>query len=562
MSRKAAFLVVMSWLATSAPAAGLEQPGGAPVPSDMGCDSGDPTGLAATFACECTTPGVCNIGDACPGDMDPSDCDDGQNAVCETTLWHEWNDNPCVPTNVSGLDPWTEASVTPETFQPVCPMTFTVVTRGTAIFHDVFGWYNVTGSQPSIDELYVMLECDDDSGDTAVLDVLADPRYTGGEVGFFLATSEDPSNPGTCAGGDCCATLARVAAGEGYIYYSQRSFNPDAAGDDSYIHLLTYDSHISPAKFYFAWEDIFGGSNNDFTDIVTSVGGVECSGGGVLCDTGHSGVCRHGISACRGADLVCVQLYDESGEICDGIDNNCNGQVDEDATCPEGEICQGGRCLPNCDLGEEFQCPVHSVCDHETGRCVDPDCVGVECPEGKICIGGECTGACDDILCPHGQQCREGKCVDPCKHVECGEGEVCREGICFPGCNECNGIVCTDGLSCDVTTSECADPSCPDGCPEGSYCFEGSCVDACDGAVCPSGQICVDGDCCYPDDPSCGDDDPEQETGVDAGPGADDGTPAAAGCGCSSGDGGGGGYGFALLGMMVGWVLTRRRSRA
>ena len=93
MRRKAAFGVVVLWLATSVPALALEQPGGAPIPSDMGCDSNSPTGLAATFACQCTAPGVCNIGDACPGDMDPSDCDDGQNATCETTIWHDWNDN-------------------------------------------------------------------------------------------------------------------------------------------------------------------------------------------------------------------------------------------------------------------------------------------------------------------------------------------------------------------------------------------------------------------------------------------------------------------------------------
>jgi MYXO-CTERM domain-containing protein len=146
--------------------------------------------------------------------------------------------------------------------------------------------------------------------------------------------------------------------------------------------------------------------------------------------------------------------------------------------------------------------------------------------------------------------------------VQCGEREVCREGICFPGCNECNGIVCTDGLSCDVDTSECVDPSCPNGCPDGTYCSEGSCVDACEGAVCPSGQICVNGDCCYPDDPTCGGD-PGDEPGVDAGtdPGADEGSPAPSGCGCSSNESGTG-HGLALLALIVGWVSSRRRRRA
>jgi uncharacterized protein (TIGR03382 family) len=116
--------------------------------------------------------------------------------------------------------------------------------------------------------------------------------------------------------------------------------------------------------------------------------------------------------------------------------------------------------------------------------------------------------------------------------------------------------VCTEGLQCDVTTSECVDPSCPEGCPAGTYCDNGSCVDACEGAVCPSGQICRNGECCYENDPECGTGG-DPEPGTDAGIGGDDPTPAPSGCGCSST--GGNPFGLGLLAVLVAWVLSRRR---
>src|SRR5690606_2746792 len=84
---EAAFRNMRTWLGTAlvlvvlgfvAPAWALQQPGGATIPSEMGCDGGNPTGLAATFACVCDGGGgTCNIGAACPGNADPNSCDDG-----------------------------------------------------------------------------------------------------------------------------------------------------------------------------------------------------------------------------------------------------------------------------------------------------------------------------------------------------------------------------------------------------------------------------------------------------------------------------------------------------
>ena len=111
----------------------LSQPDGTPVPpapERVSCNAnndGPGDSLVTVFACECEEPGVCNVGAPCPGGS--GSCDQGQNGTCESRVWHNENDNPCAVGNIDGLDPWAEAAVEPERFQPTCPLTFRVVAR-------------------------------------------------------------------------------------------------------------------------------------------------------------------------------------------------------------------------------------------------------------------------------------------------------------------------------------------------------------------------------------------------------------------------------------------------
>ena len=196
-------LVAMVVLGSVSPAFALTQPNGATIPSAPGCNAGKPDGLAAVFACQCDQPNVCNLGAPCASQ---TSCDDGKHATCETTLWHSFNDNTCIPSNRSGLDPVAAASLTPDTFHPTCGLTFTVVTRANARFQNAFGWYNVTGQTPATSDLHAILDCASATGAQVVLDVKNDPNYTGGDIGFFLVTPEDHAQHGSCAGGNCCAT--------------------------------------------------------------------------------------------------------------------------------------------------------------------------------------------------------------------------------------------------------------------------------------------------------------------------------------------------------------------
>lgn len=487
------------FLAAAPVAAGpFTQPNGQTIPALPGCDYGKPGGLWGAFACVCTQPNICNIGGPCTDANDPASCPNGQNGTCETTGTHIPNDNNCIPFNWSGLHPRNDAEITPETFHPSCPLTFDLVTRGGALFKDAFGWYNATGQKPDLSDLHVMQDCNATAGQSVVLDLASEPDYKGGDVGFFLVTPESHTQGGTCGGGDCCATLARVQNGVGYVYYSERKYNPDYAGADSYIHLLIYQSKVPawPKKFYFAWEDIYGGSNGSFTDIVSGVSGIQCSGGGVACDTGKQGVCAKGITKCQASTLGCVQLFQPEAEQCNGVDDDCDGTIDDDAQCGADEVCFHGTCVHECS-DKEFPCVTGLVCDAPSHFCLDPACLGVTCESGQVCRHGQCGAPCEGVVCPHGQDCVNDQCVDLCAGVSCGVGHVCRQGVCFADCKSCDGISCTAPMKCDTTTGQCADLSCTAGCSGGTVCNNGQCVDACTGVVCPPGQTCNAGMCSY-----------------------------------------------------------------
>jgi hypothetical protein len=75
-----------------------------------------------------------------------------------------------------------------------------------------------------------------------------------------------------------------------------------------------------------------------------------------------------------------------SPEVCDGLDNDCNGAVDEGALCPNNTVCSNGVCV-NCN---GFLQP--EICDG-----VDNNCNGVvdenaACPNpGQMCVNGGCV---------------------------------------------------------------------------------------------------------------------------------------------------------------------------
>jgi len=106
-------------------------------------------------------------------------------------------------------------------------------------------------------------------------------------------------------------------------------------------------------------------------------------GGGGYCNTGLLGVCADGTLTCQGGSLECVQDTPASSEVCDGLDNDCDGNVDE------GNPGGGG----SCDTG------LQGICAEGILMCLSGSlqCIQNNFPETEICDGldNNCDGDTD-----------------------------------------------------------------------------------------------------------------------------------------------------------------------
>ena len=98
--------------------------------------------------------------------------------------------------------------------------------------------------------------------------------------------------------------------------------------------------------------------------------------------------CKPGQLVCVNGQFDCVGAVKPGLEVCDGVDNDCNGFADQPANCPAPEdICLWGQCVKPC-AGGEFPCDDGFQCFED--HCVPSTCENTVCPEGQTCVDGLC----------------------------------------------------------------------------------------------------------------------------------------------------------------------------
>ena len=255
------------------------------------------------------------------------------------------------------------------------------------------------------------------------------------------------------------------------------------------------------------YAEVCDGVDNDCDGLID----VSAEGEPVVdpesCATGLAGLCAVGVYSCTNrGDVACAPLESISDESCDGLDNDCDGLIDE------GLRNSCGRCGPSpvelCD-GEDNDCDgavdeedseedlaplcgIDEVCTRLFGVCAVPCRDDLSCGANEVCASGFCVDRCRGLACGEEERCDEGRCVDTCEGVICAEGELCSRGECGP--NHCRHLGCGSGERCEE--SGCMPDPCAELiCGEGSFCREGSCVLSCAEISCTYGEACIDGAC-------------------------------------------------------------------
>ncbi|MCA9538993.1 MAG: thrombospondin type 3 repeat-containing protein, partial [Myxococcales bacterium] len=182
-------------------------------------------------------------------------------------------------------------------------------------------------------------------------------------------------------------------------------------------------------------------------------------GGGVQCATGQQGICGDGRTDCQNGASVCVVINQPEPEQCNGLDDDCDGTVDD------GNPGGGGGCL----TGQPGVCAQGTRACVQGGLICQPNTPGG--PEQCNGLDDNCNGQIDEGNPGGGAACQTGL-----------------QGICAAGTRTCNngGLICQQNSQARAETCNGLDDDCDGNVDEGNP--DG-------GAACQTGQpgICAAG---------------------------------------------------------------------
>ncbi len=208
--------------------------------------------------------------------------------------------------------------------------------------------------------------------------------------------------------------------------------------------------------------ELCDGLDNDCDGTVDDVAGA-----GAMCSTSLLGVCAAGAVDCQlagGSYLVdCYPIVPPSPEVCDDLDNDCDGDTDEDdpeggAACDTGQLgaCQAG--ILHCVDGS-VTCVPSSSFQPEQCNGEDDDCDGM-IDDGDPGGGLGCFTGLDGVCGDGTTSCTDGA-------IACNQTEMASPEVCDDLDNDCNGLVddgnpgggaaCSTGLLgvCEPGTMTC-----------------------------------------------------------------------------------------------------------
>ena len=230
----------------------------------------------------------------------------------------------------------------------------------------------------------------------------------------------------------------------------------DLTGDDGDCAPL--DPQVHPDA-----TEICNGIDDDCDALVDEEIGILACG---------KGLCFHTTPACKdGAAQLCDPMAGAAIESCDGLDNDCDGLVDEDLGW---KLCGLGPCqhlLYSCSEGQEADC--------------DP----FEGAEPESCDGqdNDCDGLVDEGL--GSTTCGLGACVHTVANCSAGQPQACdpMAGAWPESCdgldNDCDGHTDEDlgSTTCGLGPCEHTAANCADGAPQVCDPLEGAEPESCDG---------------------------------------------------------------------------------